>query len=214
MNALRDLFLAPGPAVQADERMAPVALGVLVASAEAGVAGASVGLAAARAAGAPCALVCRWTGIEEQPGSSSLAVPAARRLCGRLTTRGLAAAARGRLVTVVLPASDTLARAAAERAMAAADVPTVLVIAGPRSAAFDPLLADLDRLVVVPPRDAPSGLAPLALDAAALLGRSTSVLHLPPATAAAQRLTIASGLALSPALRTAAHAALEGHGHA
>jgi len=189
----------------------PATLGVLASPAQAGAAGAALGLAAAAAARTPCALVCRWTGAEpDDEPSSALAVRAARRLAGRLSARGLAAASRGRLVTVDLPASASLARAAVERATAAAgDVPTVLVIAGPRSSAFDPLLADLDRLVVVPPPDAPPGLEHLAIDAAARLGRATSLLRVP-SSAATHRVTIASGLLLSPSLRSAAETALRG----
>jgi hypothetical protein len=114
-------------------------------------------------------------------------------------------------VTVALPASDIEARAATERALAAAgDLPLVLAIAGARSPAFDPLLADLDRLIVVPPAGAPAGLERLAIDAAARLGRGTAVLRLPSTGAVTGRLLTAAGLPLSPAWRNAAAAALRG----
>lgn len=222
LSRLRGLFLDPDaapaarrPATQVAERAVPSALGVLAAPADAAAAGAALGLAAAAAAHAPCALVCHWTGAtSDEPGPAPTpAVAAARRLAARLASRGLAASARGRLVTVGLPAPGAEARAAAERALATAgDTPTVLVIAGPRPPAFDPLLAGLDRLVVVPAPDAPAGLEHLAVDAAARLGRATSVLRLPPAGTPTRRLVLSCGLLLSPALRAAADRALRGTG--
>jgi hypothetical protein len=218
---LRGLFLDPGATPAAErsaavvaERVAPPVLGVLTGPAEAAAAGAALGLVAASAAGCPCALVCRWTGGEPDDDASPAAAPsvgAARRLAARLGTRGLDVTARGRLVTVELPAAAATARAAAERAMAAAsDVPVVLVIAGPRTATFDPLLAELDRLVVVPPPEAPAALEHLAVAAAARAGRATSVLRFPSSGTAAHRLTVACGLLLSPSLRAAAESALGG----
>jgi hypothetical protein len=113
-------------------------------------------------------------------------------------------------VTVALPASDIEARAATERALAAAgDLPLVLAIAGARSPAFDPLLATFDRLIVVPPSSGPVGLERLAIDAAARLGRGAAVLRLPVAGAGG-RLLAATGLPLSRAWRKAATAALRG----
>jgi hypothetical protein len=246
LKQLRDLFLTGDtePATrlvhQVAERAVPATLGVLVAPGDAAVVGAALGLAAAAALQAPCALVCRWTGVESfeplpvdlagepavggaggsadgragEPAASprfGLAGGDARRLAQRLAARGLAAGASGRLVTVALPASDIEARAATERALAAAgDFPVVLTIAGPRSPAFDPVLAALDRLVVVPPSGAPEGLERLALGAAAHLGRSVALLRLPPTGAASGRLLTTTGLPLSPAWRKAAASALRG----
>jgi hypothetical protein len=218
---LRGLFLEPcsTPAVQRPasrvvERAAPPALGVLTGPAEAAAAGAALGLVAATATGRPCALVCRWTGAEpgdDAPPTSAPSVGAARRLAARLGARGLDAIARGRLVTIELPAAAATARAAAERAIAAAsDVPVVLVIAGPRTVTLDPLLAELDRLVVVPPPGAPAALEHLAVAAAARAGRATSVLRFPSSGTAAHRLTVSCGLLLSPSLRAAAESALRG----
>jgi hypothetical protein len=112
-------------------------------------------------------------------------------------------------VTVRLPAGPDEAREAAERAAAAAgEAPAVLVLAGARTPGFDALLAEADRLVVVASPDAPSGLEHLAVEDAARIGRSTGVLRLAPSAALAQRVTVATGLLLSPALRTAAEGAL------
>jgi hypothetical protein len=212
LGRLRDLFLtaAAAPVQQVAERTLPATVGVLVAPGDAPAAGAALALAAAAGGRAPCALVCHWTGADAaDPPRSAMATAAARKLAQSLTSRGIAAGACGRLVTVALPAAGTEARAATERALAAAgDVPCVLVIAGPRPAALDPLLATLDRLVVIPPTDAPPGLEPLALTAAAHLGRSATLLRLP--TTSTGRLLTTTGLSLSPAWRAAATSALRG----
>jgi hypothetical protein len=218
MERLRDLFLtgeavaAAAPARRVAERTTPATLGILVAPGDARVACAALGLAAAAARRAPCAVVCRWTGIEsvESP-RSGLACGAARRLAERLAARGLAAGACGRVVTVALPACEIEARAATERVLAAAgDLPLVLAIAGARSPAFDPLLANLDRLIVVPPSGAPVGLERLAIDAAARLGRGAAVLRVPSTGAVTGRLSAATGLPFSLIWRAAAGAALRG----
>jgi hypothetical protein len=218
LRRLRDLFLlgdaAPTarPVRQVAERTLPATLGVLVSPGDASAVGAALGLAAAAARRVPCAVVCRWTGAESvEPPRSGLAGGAARKLAQRLGARGLAAGACGRVVTVALPASDTEARAATERALAAAgDIPFILVIAGARSPAFDPLLAGLDRLIVVPPSDAAEGLERLAIDTAARLGRGAGLLRPPTTGAATGRLLAATGLPVSPAWRKVAAAALRG----
>lgn len=217
LECLRDLFLtgdapAAQPVSRVAERTLPATLGVLVAPRDAPVSDAALGLAAAAAHRAPCAVVCQWTGIEPaEPPRSGLACRAARRLVQRLAARGLVAGACGRVVTVGLPASDIEARAATERALAAAgDLPLVLAIAGARSPAFDPLLATLDRLIIVPPSGAPAGLERLAIDDAARLGRGTAVLRLPLTGTISGRLLAATGLPCSPAWRKVAAAALRG----
>ncbi|HWH95604.1 MAG TPA: hypothetical protein VNT03_17215 [Baekduia sp.] len=221
LERLRELFLAPdagaadAPATQVAERAVPATLAVLAAREDAAIAGASLALATARATRAACAVVCVWTGGGEAvaaPGTG-LAVGSARRLASRLAARGLAVGARGRLVSVALPAADVEARAAAERALAAAgDLPVIVVVAGARPPALDALLAAVDRIVVVPPADAPAGLEDLALSAAARLGRSTALLRLP-RTGSGGGLLAAAGLALSPTLRRATSATFGGaHG--
>ncbi|HEY6758670.1 MAG TPA: hypothetical protein VI318_04245 [Baekduia sp.] len=215
LSRLRDLFLAPtdrAPATQAAVRAVPSTLAVLASATDAPIAGTALGLAVAAALGSGCAVTCVWSGAAPTPPRAGLAVAGGRRLADRLSGRGLLAAARGRLVHVALPAPDVEARAAAERTIAAAgDLPVVLVVAGARPPALDPLLEAVDRIVIVPAPDALAGLEPLALDAAARLGRSTAVLRLPPsATTAGHRLLTSTGLILPPSLRAAATAALEG----
>jgi hypothetical protein len=210
---LRDLFVEPeteAPATRVATRAIPSTLAVLATAGDGPIAGAALGLSAATALRCRCAVVCVWSGDSPalRPGPAS---GVARRLAERLCARGLEAAARGRLVSVSLPAAAIEARAAAERTMAAAgETPVVLVMAGARPAALDPLLAAADRVVVVPPSDAPAGLEALAVGDAAGLGRSTSVLRLPRAGGAANHLLISTGLVLSPSLRAAAISALEG----
>jgi hypothetical protein len=220
LERLRDLFLtgeaapAARPARRVAERTLPATLGVLVSVDDASAVSAALGLVVAAAHRAPCAVVCRWTGSEPAASPrSGLACGEARRLVQRLAARGLVAGACGRVVTVALPASEIEARAATERALAAAgDLPLVLAIVGARSPAFDPLLADLDRLIVVPPSGAPVGLERLAIDAAARLGRGAAVLRLPSTGAVTGRLLAATGLPVSPVWRAAAAAALRGDG--
>jgi hypothetical protein len=213
LTRLRDIFLTPTerqPATQVASRAIPSTLAVLGSGADAQVAGTALALTAAAALHSRCAVVCVWSGGGTTPGAS-LATVATRRLAERLAARGVVAAARGRLVTVALPPTDVEARAAAERTLAAAgDAPVVLVVGGARPPALDPLLAAVDRIVIVPPPDAPSGLEALAVDAAAHLGRSTSILRLPRAGAAGHHLLTATGLLVPPALRAAATSALEG----
>jgi hypothetical protein len=212
---LRDLFLAGDadaqPARQVAERAVPATLGVLAAPGEADVAAASLALALAAGRRAACAVVCRWSPDDAGAPRAGLATVAARRLAERFCGRGLAAGARGRLVHVALPVAANEARAAAERALAAADeIPVVIVVAGPRPPALDPLLATVDRLVIVPSSDALAGLEPLALTAAAHLGRATGTLHLP-APSIATRLLTTHGFTLPPSLRHPTTAALAGH---
>jgi hypothetical protein len=218
LERLRDLFLIGDAAAVAPpvrrvvERDMPATLGVLVSPDDAPAAGTALALTMAAAHRAPCAIVCRWTGAEAiEPPRSGLAGAAARRLAERLAARGLAAGACGRVVTVALGTSDIEARAGTERALAAAgELPLVLAVAGARSPAFDPLLAMLDRLIVVPPPEAPLGLERLAIDAATRLGRGAAVLRRPSTGALAGRLVVATGLPLSPAWRQATTAALRG----
>jgi len=211
---LRDLFLAPAdgaPARRVAERVVPATVGVLGPPREGAIAAASVALAAMRARRARCAVVCRWDGREAVP-RPGLASPAARRLAERLERRGARAAARGRLVTVALAGEPAEARAAAERVHAAVqETPLVLLVAGPRPPALDPLLAMLDRLVVVTALDAPPGLGDLALDEAAALGHGVARFDLPDTPLGP--LVASTGRPLSPSLRAAATAALGGDRH-
>jgi hypothetical protein len=99
----------------------------------------------ARAAGA---VLLVWPSLE--PPRAALGTPAASRLAAVLQARGLDAVARGRLAWVAL-ADVALAR----RALVAVDVPVVVAVTGPRSAAADELLAEQDQVVLVGREDDP-----------------------------------------------------------
>lgn len=87
----------------------------------------------------------------------ALGTPAAARLVAGLQMRGLEAVARGRLAWLGL---EDLALA--RRALAAVDVPAVVAITGPRSAATDELLPEQDQIVLVVPTDEDQRLTDLA----------------------------------------------------
>ena len=108
-----------------------------------------------RAAGA---LLATWPSAA--PPRAALGTPAASRLAARLQARGLEAVARGRLAWLAL-GPDQLALAA--RAVAAVDVPAVIAVTGPRTAASDDLLAEQDLVVLVVGAGAEPGLEALAL---------------------------------------------------
>jgi hypothetical protein len=94
-----------------------------------------------RAAGA---VLVTWPGPEA--ARAALGTPAASRLVANLQSRGIAAVARGRLAWLALgPDELGLAR----RALAVVDVPAVVAVTGPRTAASDELLADQDHVVLV-----------------------------------------------------------------
>jgi hypothetical protein len=109
-----------------------------------------------RAAGA---LLATWPSAA--PPRAALGTPAASRLAARLQARGLEAVARGRLAWLALGAGQL---PLAARAAAAVDVPAVIAVTGPRTAASDDLLADQDLVVLVVGSDAEPGLETLALD--------------------------------------------------
>jgi hypothetical protein len=107
---------------------------------------------------ASAALLVAWPSAA--PRHAALGTPAASRLAARLQARGLDAVARGRLAWLALR-SDEVALAA--RATAAVDVPAVIAVTGPRTAATDALLAEQDLVVLVVGADAEPGLGELAL---------------------------------------------------
>ncbi len=108
-----------------------------------------------RAAGA---LLVTWPSVA--PPRAALGTPAASRLAARLQARGLEAAARGRLAWLALRSHEL---PLAARAGAAVDVPAVIAVTGPRTAATDELLEDQDLVVLVLGPDAEPGLESLTL---------------------------------------------------
>lgn len=112
--------------------------------------------------GRRCALLLVWgpltTGAPAAP-----ARPSARRLATRLSFGDRPAVPRGHLVRVELPMEPVAAAAEASRLLGG-EAPAVLVIAGPRSAAFDPALGSASLVVVAEEAEAPPSLSALAAE--------------------------------------------------
>jgi hypothetical protein len=194
----------------------PGAVAVLCAAEDAGAVGVATASVLARRARAACAVACVWTAPpaeRDPPGGARAALSrdgdtrprgarAARRTAAALAARDLHARACGRAVAVALDADPAAALADARRALAAAgDAPTVVVLGGPRPAAFDELLVDRDRIVVLTRPGADAGLAALAaagLPDAAPVPAVASV-----ALGPAARALAAAGLVVPAALRRA-----------
>ena len=180
------------------------ALAVLSAAEDArAVAVAAAGILGRRTRAA-CALACVWTAPEphRHPEARPPAGRASRRLAAALSARGLDALPCGRAAVVALPPDPGEAVAAATRAAAAAGAaPTVLVLGGPRAAAFDDLLAAHDRVLVVTRPDTADAIGALAIAGLPVIGppRVTCALALGPVG----RALAASGLATPAALRRA-----------
>lgn len=102
------------------------------------------------------------------------ACPAARRLAAVLGDDA-DVAARGQLAELRLPVEASAAAEAAQRLTRRVDVPTVLVLCGPRSPNFDALLTERDLLVVLQPDGLPASLAGLAADELRALNRRVLV---------------------------------------
>jgi hypothetical protein len=170
--------------------------------------GAAVALLLARRLRAGAALVVVWAPGRPSPARGAAVVrPAARRLAGALDGRGLEASAGGRLVTVVVPDDPTQAAAAATRALAAAQGRPAVLALGGRAATFDALLASQDRVLLVPPPDADSALAGLALAGLADVGGRARTCTAQPTPLA--RAVVATGLAVPASLRRPLGAALD-----
>ena len=206
---LRDLVMAPPPNEAARRSVAaapaaPAALGLLCAAEDARALGVAAATLLARRARAGCGLACVWTHPEPErqlearcPGSR-----AARRLAAVLHARGLDALACGRAAVVALPAELAEAVAAAVRAGAAAGAaPAVLVLGGPRDRAFDGLLVEQDRVLLITRPGADAALAQLALAGLRSLA-APSVAHAV-ALGPAARAAAAAGLAVPAAMRRA-----------
>jgi hypothetical protein len=125
----------------------PLRAAVLGAAAEAVPLGASLANALRSAAGAPAAALAVWTPGGGAPRGGPASIGASR-LAGRLTARGLAATARGRLALLVLDPHPVAATVATRRAAGALEVPLVAVLAGPRCDVVEGLLAEQDLVVI------------------------------------------------------------------
>jgi hypothetical protein len=148
------------------------------------------------ASGSGPGLVCAWPPGEIRPRLSATA--RARRLAARLEGRGVTALAGGRLVGVSLPGPAAEAVAAAQRAVAAVDAATAVVLAGPRHDDLDALLALQDAVVLVLREPADSPLVRLAL---AGLAHTPAPVVTVPAPSGPVGALAAAGLTVLPALR-------------
>ena len=196
-----------GPAACDEEsttvvQTAPATVAVLTAAPDAPALGAALGLALARRSRAPAVAVCLWSaGRSPWPAWRAPALPAARRLAAALAVRGHDARPAGRLAVVRLSGSDDDAALAARRALAATGAaPAVLALGGLRAAAFDPLLAEQDLIVVGIRGDADPVLTRLAV--AGVEGAARACACEVPASHPARSLA-AAGIALLPSARRA-----------
>ena len=214
LERLGSAFVAPppssdlaAPAKPAEVRAVPASIAVLAPAGDAHVIGAAVALALAQRSRCGHAVLASWL---TEPASKPFRAPAARRarkLATALASRGHAAAVRGRLTVVDLAGSCVEATAEATRVAAvAADVPCVVVLAGPRDESADALLTEQDRVVVGASHDGDRAVAELTAVAVASLGVPPHVLELPAAPPA--RALAAAGAALVPPLRAPVEAAL------
>jgi hypothetical protein len=124
-----------------------------------------------------------------------------------LAAHGLEAEASGRLARLALPDDTAAAAAMAARAAAVAAAPTVVALAGPRSAVLDRLLAAQDLVVVATGTVGGAALAELARDSVAELGVPAVACELSAGPRA--RAIAAAGLAAPGVLRSALAPAVE-----
>jgi hypothetical protein len=151
--SVRSLFVADArPAARPSPHPTSPAVGrtavLLAPSGEAGALGALLALALARRARAATAVLLAWRAPIRS--ASAPAGLSAGRAARSFATHELAASATGRLVRVVLADAEEAAIRDATRAVAAAPAtaPVVIALGGPRSDAFDELLAGADVVVV------------------------------------------------------------------
>jgi hypothetical protein len=195
----------PGAARSSSTAVAvPGAIAVLCAAEDARAVGVALAGLLARRARAACGLACIWTAPAPTrlPETGVRASRGARRLAAALEARGVGARACGRAVAVALEADPSAALVGAGRAGAAAGTaPTVLVLGGPRPAAFDALLAEQDRLLVLTRPGADAAMGALAVAGLPPGGpaRTVSTVGLGPAA----RALASAGLVVPAPLRRA-----------
>jgi hypothetical protein len=167
---LASVFVEPAATVSPPRRRhAAVAapapcVGVIATPRHALAVGSAVALVVARSVRARRALVCAWPpGPWAQPALQAPAGTAARRLRRSLAARGIDATASGSLARIILPEPPEQAAATAERALAAAGAPAVLVLAGPRPELLDELLLAQEAIVVAADPDADRSVVDLAV---------------------------------------------------
>jgi hypothetical protein len=143
------------------------------------------------------ALVLVWDPRREAPNPTP-AWPCARNLAAELAVDQVVAP-RGRIVLVQLPHEPEAAAIAASRLSREASVPTVMVVAGPRTSVLNELLSTCDVLVVLESAGLPGYVAELATAELRLL--NPRVLVERPLGGAARRLLAHAGVSRARRLR-------------
>lgn len=201
LGRLSAVFVEPAPTRPRSVRAPGVApaIALLCSSVDAVALGSAVALAAARRSRSSIGVAALWRpGASVGAGVTAPPVRRARRLERSLQARDLRAKAAGRLVRVELPAEPEAAIASAARAEATTDAPMVVVVAGPREAAIDRLLAEHDLLLLAA-SDGSDPLLDLTHDSLARLGPrvETIAARVPPLTRALAAWGLGPGIGLS-----------------
>jgi hypothetical protein len=187
-----DLFL-PSATAKARARRVPAAAraAVLGTPEDAAALAAALALSLRAADRAPAAAVATWTSAGTTVRREA-ATRAAARLAARLAGDDeTAAAARGRLAWLALPAEPDAAAAALRRASTLVDGPLVTALGGARPARLDELVAEHDLAVVA--ADPASALAAAAL--AGLAGRGVAAVACRPLRRGLPRALALAGVA-------------------
>jgi hypothetical protein len=140
--------------------------------------------------GFPAAVVATWTPGSRGPAPRGPGAPAAARVAARLSARGLAATAHGRLAWLPLDDHVLAASMSARKAGAALDVPFVVALSGPRCDLVESLLDEQDIVLVVA-GDPQGPLARLAVAGCSRHAAACAPVH------GMQRLLALAGLARS-----------------
>lgn len=210
LDRLLAVFVEPAPraAVVPAVSVAMPTVAVLCAPGQEGCIGGAVALELASRAGSVTATLCVWGAPASQARLPSAPVGrGARRVAAALARHGLDAAGSGRLARVVLDPDPAMASAGAIRAEGASPGPVVVAIGGPRDRSWDPVLAAVDRTLVVTRPDSGNALAAAAC--AGLDGPCASAVI---AARPLARLAAATGLGVTPSLRRAVAPLLEALG--
>lgn len=206
-------WLPPQAAPSLREEPSAVHVGIVCSGRDARVCGGALALAILYAGAGRAAAVLEWDGASHAPGHDRPAAPAARRLAAAWRDGDHAARAAGRLVRVTLPAAEDAAAGEARALIGRSPVPTALVVAGPRGAMLEEVLAEQDRIVLAHRRGADAGAVALAAAGLEALGPPAVTLEVPGSPGAA--VLARNGTGLVAPLRAPFLAAVgEAHGPA
>lgn len=203
LGRLSAVFVEPAPTRPRAARAPGIApaVAVLCSAVDAVALGSAVALGAARRGRSSIGVAALWRpGTSAGFGVAAPPVRRARRLVRSLQARDVRASAAGRLVRVELPAEPEAAIASAARAEATTDAPMVIVVAGPREAPIDHLLAGHDLLLLATGEDG-DPLVERAHESLARLGPRVETIRttVPPLTRALAVWGLGFGIRLPPA---------------